>query len=152
MKLFLFIFLFPLIASADDSCWSAFPVVDSQENWDFQTAESTKILLPSFNSSGPFLTKAAAQLQHDQHKLHINFDYDSDQLSLPYNVYRIEVTIGAGEDSFTYTNDFTYQCAYSGISIFPRGNYILPSVSIPPHSNGNPRTNEPVKIKIWGHL
>lgn len=149
------LFMLPLFSSpvlADSSCWKSFQEVDFTENWSFPSFSTTDLYLPSHNMNGRFLTPAAAHFTQDQNMVRVHFDFLSNKMSLPYNLFRLEIEIGGPEDPYLITEDFTFDCQEPGAAIYPGSRLQLPEFEIPPHSDGSSRANEPVRIKIWGHL
>lgn len=149
------LFILPLMSAsalADSSCWNNFQEVDFTENWNFPSFETTNFYLPSHNINGRFLTPAAAHFTREQNAVRVHFDFQSNKMSLPYNLYRIEIEIGGPGDAHQYSEDFTSNCQEPGLAIYPGSSIQLPEFEIPPRSDGSSRAQEPVHIKIWGHL
>lgn len=150
-----FIMLFPLLAQAEDeSCWESFQEVNATETWSLTGSETSKIFLPSYNMNGPFLTKAAAHFDRNENQIQVYFDFELNKMSLPYNIFRLELTIGpeGAAESYQYTIDFTKNCTAPGIALFPRGSIYLPVTEVPAFAKELLNRGVPVQIKIWGHL
>ncbi|MGE3263546.1 MAG: hypothetical protein AB7K68_17350 [Bacteriovoracia bacterium] len=154
-RLFLLLFFVPLLVHAEDDCYRDFLVVDKTVLWDFDKSPKTNIALPSWNgSSPPFYTKATGHFSLQDGNLRALFDFNSDLLSLPYNVYRLDLIVGGEEDGdrFVSSRDFTNGCTRSGLSFYPRSVVELPAVKVPDSATGENRGLRRVRIRIWGVL
>jgi len=131
--------------------------LDITQFYNFQSSEEIKLTLPSTNSQGSFFTAASYHFQSDplnsSAKNYFSFVLPN-QVSLPYNIYQIELAVGEEEnnDIIYFQHDFTANCTEAGRSIFPGQELHLPEIKITPHNNGAPREIDKLKIRIWGHL
>jgi hypothetical protein len=155
LRILFAILLLPLYAHAEDSCYRDFLVIDRVIAWDFSRDQAADFTLPSWNgSTPPFYTDAAAHISLRGNKLNTSFDFKTDLVSLPYNVYRMDILVGkeADPENFVSSRDFTANCKNAGFSFFPGDKVKLLPEKIPALSSGGPRGVQPVRIRIWGIL
>lgn len=153
--LVLFLLFFSSPVQAEEDCLASFLVVDRDEVWDFQHPEPLHFPLPSRRGDGTYLTPAAAHYEWKKDldlAIHFDFHLPPGQVSYPYNVYKVSVEVGeeGDNDHFRYEHDFTQGCRETGASMMPGQQIQLPLVKIPPHSNGESRGKERVRIRVWG--
>jgi hypothetical protein len=147
---FLFLFFSPFAAEAAEECFDPQPIVERIAIWDFQRPSYTSFQLPSRNGQGIFLTQAAIHLSWNE-SLEIVFDFElpPDQVSLPYNVYQLQLEIGEGPEMVMIKKDFTENCTGHGISFFPgaRVRILAPKFLPPPPATS---LGTPLRITVWG--
>lgn len=144
----------PLTARAVNDCHDIRPVLDYRAVWSFQEGINAHLPLPSRYDWGFIPTNARANFTPKGEELQVTFDLQlpPGQVGLPYTVHRLELQIGTGEDRFVYVNDFTDGCINPGVSFFPGQTFYLTPLAVPARGDGSPRANEPVRIRLWGHL
>jgi len=151
------IFCLPLTpAHAEDDCLQNFLVVDRYESFDL-SGPGIEIRLPSSNSHGNFLSAAKFHATSDgKNNLEIFFDFvlPGAQVSLPYNVYKLELSF-SGDDpqkDFSFLIDLTDACTGPGRSIYPGQVLRLPKQILPFQQDDAAQGAKRVHVKIWGHL
>ena len=149
---FLCAFLSALEASAED-CLEEYLVLEHQESWNFSQSEFHSVSLPSRNQAGPYKTAAKMHMQNTKPQeifTYFDFRLPPGQVSLAYNLYRVEVSLLAERKEILFQEDFTKACSEPGRSMFPGQEIHLPALKVPQNywENG-PQTLE---VKIWGHL
>jgi hypothetical protein len=152
--LFTFWVFFSLPSAAQgEECFGEDPVHRSAYNWDLSQNARADFYLPTSNTFGSFQTAAAAHFEWNG-ALEISFDYQlpPGQVGLAYNVHRLVVEVGEGDDKFTADLDFTAGCTDVGRSFFPGESLKLFPIKVPPRGDGRPRGEEAVRVQLWGHL
>ncbi|MGZ3693763.1 MAG: hypothetical protein ACXWQO_06155 [Bdellovibrionota bacterium] len=148
--------LSPLSALAGDECYRDFLVVDQTVVWDFSQPQRLDLPLPTYNPNyGMMPTDAAAHFgSMGQQRMNVVFDYDSAAMSLPYNIFRVDLMVGDADasDSFKASIDNTSDCTKTQPSVYPGKFLALQPIKILPHSNGAARGLETVHVKIWGKI
>jgi len=149
---FLFLFTLPSLAHGDE-CFEQNPVFTKALEWDLSGPARTDFYLPTSNSFGSFQTAAAAHIEWNG-ALEISFDYQlpPGQAGLAYTVQRLVVEVGEGEEKFTADLDFTLGCTDVGRSFFPGQSLKLHPIKVPARGDGLPRSDETVRVLLWGHL
>lgn len=148
----LFFFLSQPASAADTSCLDSGPVVEQNLVWNFEQPARTDFYLPTKNDWGQYRTPAAAHIVWNS-QLYISFDYvQSQQFGLFYTVHRLQIEIGENENLEVIDLDYTNGCTESGISFTPGTVLKEIPIKIPPRADGQPRGEEPIHIRVWGHL
>lgn len=150
MRVFLLSALLSLMSvqfASANSCLEEQLVVDTQLNWNLAENQPIDFYLPSRSSvNGNFFTRAAMHIK-PQSAIYAEVMIDfvmPGLVSLPYNLYKIEITVG----NYTYTQDLTFNCEEPGGSIYPGQQINLPTMQFPKNLDAN----ETAHIKVWGHL
>ena len=161
MKTTLFLFLLILTlgeteANADPACQDQRDmVVNIQSEWNFARDQIKSIRLPTRKIDDDYIHTAARAnfITDTANSMGIFFDFPATgTIGLPYNIYRLELTVGSSLDSdqFNFIQDYSQNCTAPGISFFPNETIHLRPFTIPRHKDGSIRTWEEVNIKIWG--
>jgi hypothetical protein len=152
-RLLLLVFFLPLVSFADESCPENLLVAEKTLSWDFATGSRTDFYLPTYNSEQQRLvrTDAAAHFSSDGSAMNVLFDFNSNLIWLPYNIYRFDVEVGT-PDSPDYFLKSAGDCNGFPTGMRPGEHLVAYPIKIPPRANGEPRGQEPVRIRVWGHL
>lgn len=143
----------PTFASASDDCYRELLVVDQTVEWNFTQEQRLDVALPTWNRRYGFMpTEAAAHFTLSHDKIDVLFDYNSKKMSLPYNFYRLDITVGENDDLFHRSLDFSEGCQQMPIGIYPSRHIKLFPIEVARPVHGNPRGTEKVRVRIWGSI
>lgn len=138
-------------ASADSSCYDPFESLSTQA-FPPLTNEDHVFPLNSTNSHGSFRTKAVMHLTNlglNGFQVWFQFPASTGMVSLPYDLFRVEIQDLRGTPLFKY--DLTADCKNAGASLFPRQEIRLPPFKIP-LSQVKLLDIKQILIKVWGRL
>lgn len=143
-------------AAEDDECYLNHLVVDQTVLWNFAEDQHLDVVLPTNHRyQGLIPTPAAGHFHWNQRAgLTSLFDFETPLMSLPYNLYRLDFTVGheSDPDRYEHTSDFTMGCTEPGISFYPGRRVEITPTTVPARRDGQPRFAEPVRVRIWGVL
>lgn len=129
------------------------PVADHKATWDYASPVPLHLPVSTNYSWGAIATHASVHIfQGETIEGFLRHEMPPGMTGLPYNFFRVEIRLGEGPDLFVHTIDLTSGCQSHGVSLYTGSHYRLPSLTIPPRSDGRPRTKEPVRVRVWGHL
>ena len=144
----LFLFFLPTWAQAGDECYRDHLVVDRTQVWELNKPQDWKFRLPTRHPQKPFLTFATANFYWDANQSLLSaLKFETDLVSLPYNVYRLDIQMGEGENAVVQSWDFTGNCQGPGLSFYPGAKIDLPVMKGPP-----PVGTSKIRVRIWGVL
>lgn len=151
-RLIIAFLILPLVSFAEESCPANLLVVDKVVDWDFTNGSRSDFYLPSyFTQQGMVRTDAAGHFSSSGNIMSAYFDFASRLIWPNYNIYRYDVEVGTpgSADYFQKTaGDCNGEPASMGVGQNLKGY----PIQIPPHANGEARTHEPVRIRVWGHM
>jgi len=142
--------------SRADFCEDENLVLDTELQWDFANGFLHEFALPTHRGGQLYPTKSVLQLGSGgaASELWGFFDFPRapNQVGLEYNLYRLQIQIGADAepDRQVIDQDFTADCTGPGAGLWPGGRLELKPLKIEPHGNGTARGLEPVHLRFWG--
>lgn len=130
-------------------------VLDTELQWDFANGFLHEFTLPTHRGGQLYPTKSVLQVGNGgEAELFGLFEFPRapNEVGLEYNLYRLQIQIGADAepDRQIIDQDFTAACTGPGAGLWPGDRLELKTIKIEPHADGSARAVEPVHLRFWG--
>lgn len=132
-------------------CSSKDLVLDQSLVWDFSALSWKDSLLnyrpgAGFQDVGAVVEVKASKPPYIQFEF--RFDLPKDILANSYNIYRLELDVGEGENLSHFESG---NCDWTIGSFSPQDPFLTRQIKISPLNDGSARRVERVHLKVWGH-
>ncbi len=125
--------------------------LEREFTWDFKNGFLQDLPLPMIYGGTEYPSTLILYLGNDGGaKLHTAYHWTEGGPGLFYNVYRLQIEIGDGENQQIIDEDFTKGCTDLPRSLRHGDSYTPEPFALTTHPDGTPLGVERVRLRFWG--
>jgi hypothetical protein len=150
--LFAILFSFLLTTSVEaEMCGLSNTLIERDFVWDFQEGFLESVPLPQVYGGTEYPSHVNLTLSAtDPTRLFGTYAWTTNDLGFEYNLYRLQIQIGDGEDAQLIDQDYTNGCRNPPQGLDHGKHLDLVPIALRPHNDGSPLGLERVHLRFWG--